>query len=221
MNFEKLTIHTRDPERLSVFYGRHFHADFFREDAAFCIPFGKSVLRLIRSEDAPRYHFALNIPSDTVSTAREFIGAFTPLLPDPDTGETVIDFTAWNAHALYFLDPAGNVVELIARHSMRDIVRAPFHPGHIRCISEIGTPVSSVREQFDALHAGTGIPRYSGNFSSFCAAGNEDGLIILTGRDRTWFPTDIPSRPEPWHLTGSRIGRALDISFDGEALAVH
>lgn len=220
MNIDELSIYTSDPEALSDFYARQFRADIFRKGEVFCIPFGKSTLHLHPGERPACYHFALNIPSDTVESAAEFLRSFTDLLPDPDTGERVIDFTAWNADALYFLDPAGNVVELIARHSLRDKARSAFRPEHIRCISEIGTPVASVQQAFDTLHGDAGIPRYSGNFTSFCAAGDEQGLIILTDRDRTWFPTDIPSRSEPWHLKGSRMGRSVKIAFDGEEIRV-
>lgn len=220
MNIEKLSVFTPDPEALSDFYARRFRADIFREGAAFCIPFGKSTLHLLPGDRPTCYHFALNIPSDTLESAEEFLRSFTELLPDPDTGETAVDFTAWNAHALYFLDPAGNVVELIARHSLRDRAGSAFRPELIRGISEIGTPVASVQKAFDTLHGDAGLPRYSGNFSSFCAAGDEHGLIILTERDRTWFPTDIPSRSEPWHLEGNRLGRSLAISFDGDKMKV-
>ena len=44
-------------------------------------------------------------------------------LPDPETGEEVFDFTNWDAKAVYFHDPAGSIVELIAHRGVGEAAR--------------------------------------------------------------------------------------------------
>ena len=68
----------------------------------------------------PFYHFAFNIPENTLGTAKESLAHRDPPIPlikKPDGGDEY-HFESWNAHAVYFLDPAGNIVEFIARHNL-------------------------------------------------------------------------------------------------------
>ena len=227
VKIETLRIYTPKPEELAAWYKKYFGVNTFTEKAvktdeenSVALQFGSSRLLLEPSEQDGSYHFAINIPSDQLENARMFLRGFTELLPDPDTGSEVIDFTAWNAHAMYFRDPAGNIVELIARHSLRDKNPKGFGPECLRCISEIGTPTISVQSAFNTLHDSLGIARYSGNFTTFCAAGDEIGLIILTELDRNWFPTDTPSLPEPWQMDGSRHGKPFTLLFENGKLQV-
>jgi len=221
VKIDTLHISTLAPDLLAAFYVKHFGVTSFPENGNIGLQFGWSKLILQPSEREHRYHFALNIPSDQVENARTFLKTFTDLLPDPDTGSEVIDFTSWNAHSIYFRDPAGNIVELIARHNLKDRARGGFRPECLRCISEIGTASESVKNSFDALHHGAGIARYSGNFTTFCAAGDEEGLVILTELDRNWFPTDTPSLPEPWSMCGERHGKAISMEFRDGVLEVN
>lgn len=220
MKIEILHLNTPRPAELAAFYVRHFGVSSFLEKGQPGLQLGRSKLVFHPSKREHRYHFAFNIPSDQVDNACDFLKTFTTLLPDPDTGSEVIDFTAWNAHAMYFRDPAGNIVELIARHNLKDRARGRFGPECLRCISEIGTPSESVKKSFDTLHHGAGIGRYSGNFTTFCAAGDEEGLVILTELDRHWFPSDTPSLPEPWRMRGEHHGRAISAEFRDGVLEV-
>jgi catechol-2,3-dioxygenase len=147
------------------------------------------------SEKEAYYHFAFNIPENQINQALQFVKRFASPLLDTETGETIIDFVNWNARAIYFLDPAGNIVEFIARHDLPNASNRRFSGNSLLEISEIGLPVGEVGRAFEELHEKLMIDRYSGNFERFCAAGDEHGLLILTETDRNWYPTEIPSRP--------------------------
>src|SRR5262249_54529847 len=64
----------------------------------------------------PFYHFAFNIPENKVLAARTWQRERTPLLPipprlrDPAYPDDVVDYRHWNAHSIFFFDPASNVV---------------------------------------------------------------------------------------------------------------
>jgi catechol-2,3-dioxygenase len=68
---------------------------------------------------APFYHFALLVPGDRFDAAYRWLAARAPLLPDPETHDTLFDFDTWDALACYCHDPAGNIVELIAIVGLR------------------------------------------------------------------------------------------------------
>ena len=112
-------------------------------------------------------------------------------------GSPVVPFPFWNAHATYFRDPAGNVLELIARHDLALDDPYPFGPAGLHAVSEVGLPTLDVGAAVDALER-LGIPRYSGDRRSFAAMGDIDGLFIVVPRGRVWFPTaDVRGATEP------------------------
>src|SRR5262249_48564307 len=61
------------------------------------------------------YHFAFNIPENQFLEARDWLSTRVALIQDRQ-GKDTFKFVAWQADAMYFYDPAGNIVEFIARH---------------------------------------------------------------------------------------------------------
>src|SRR5262245_7878322 len=74
------------------------------------------------NDGKPFYHFAFNIPENKIVAARDWQKQRGPLLPIPAhqrataLGDDIVDYSHWNAHSVFFFDPAENVVEYIARH---------------------------------------------------------------------------------------------------------
>jgi catechol-2,3-dioxygenase len=134
------------------------------------------------------YHFAFNISENKFAEAKEWLLERLPLLKENDNEEFV--FTAWNAHALYFLDPAGNIVEFIARHNLFSGSTGPFSVKDILCVSEIGLSVNDVPEAVDYLRSSLGIEPWKGNGETFQPVGDEHGLFIVVPGERPWFPTE-------------------------------
>ena len=79
---------------------------------------GETMLELRAAAGSPFYHFALLVPGDRFDAALEWAREHVELLPDTETGEAVFDFTHWDANAVYFHDPAGSIVELIAHRGI-------------------------------------------------------------------------------------------------------
>jgi hypothetical protein len=124
-------------------------------------------------------HFAINV-GDFVGAVAWARGRAGELLRDD------VPFPDWRARALYFYDPAGNLVELIARE------RAPGDALLIG-VSEVGLPVADVGVAVEFLEAELGLPHFSGNKEDFSAVGDDHGLFILVPVGRPWLFTDRPA----------------------------
>ena len=70
-------------------------------------------------------HYAFNIPENQLAAAKQWLQERTPLWTNTD-GSDEFFFEAWNAHAVYFHDPDGNILELIARHTLPSASDQPF-----------------------------------------------------------------------------------------------
>lgn len=136
----------------------------------------------------PFYHFAFNIPPLSFAAARDWLAPRVPLIAD-QAGETLFHSESWDADMLYFYDPAGNILELIARHSLPAHGDTPFGSGSLLSISEIGVVCDHVPTTARQIAVATGAQVYRDSLGdSFGAVGDEHGLLILVQRERVWFP---------------------------------
>ena len=138
----------------------------------------------------PFYHFAFNIPENKLLDARAWQLNRTELLPifprlrDPSYPDDVVHFSHWNAHSIFFLDPAGNVLEYIARHDLRNGQDGPFGKDDILYASEIAFVVDDVSALSLALQETFELNQYREGGETFRALGDELGLILVFGRGR-------------------------------------
>ena len=149
------------------------------------------------------YHFAFNIAPNRVEAAHTWLRERVEILKGPD-GNELIEFADWNAKSLYFLDPAGNVAEFIARRALPDSEEL------ILCVSEVGV----VGMEHELLSQK---PYLGMTSDSFVARGDEEGMLIIVKEARPWFPTQIPAQRASMsvitdhgrfliHVTKARIG---------------
>ncbi|MEO8512062.1 MAG: hypothetical protein ABI543_00750 [Ignavibacteria bacterium] len=143
----------------------------------------------------PYYHFAINIPENQINEAIEWLKPKVSLIESDDS--PLIDFPNWNAHSVYFYDPAGNIVELIARHDLDNSTTEPFSGKSFLNISEIGMPVEDVKAIHDKLSEKFGQNLWSGNLDTFSAIGDQNGLFIVVTTHRNWYPTEKPCNIYP------------------------
>ena len=177
-------LRTAPLERQREFYAERLALPL-EEDArdAFAVRAGGSLLRFERSADGePTYHFAFNVPANRFAESKAWIAARADLV-ELD-GEDEFDFRSWNAHAVYFFDPAGNIVELIARHGLPNDADAPA----LLELSEMGMPTPDVPALVGLIESRLGLSLYDGGGEQFAAVGDERGLLIVVRSGRTWFP---------------------------------
>ena len=189
MIIKELSLYTNLIEELKEFYTQALELVLIKEDeSSFAVSCRDSVLVFTITNDIkdPFYHFAFNIPENRFSHAKEWISRKTELIKLE--GDDEFDFRSWNAHSLYFYDPSGNIVELIARHNLNNASDEEFSGKSILSVSEAGFPVEDVDKFFSEVNKEFKIPLFSGDRSAFCAAGDDSGLFIIVSKGRKWFP---------------------------------
>ena len=144
----------------------------------------------------PLYHIAFTIPRNKLAAAKGWLAARTPLLTRD--GRDEFGAASWDAQQVYFRDPAGNIMELIARQTLPNDAPGAFGPADLLCVSEIGLPVDDVPARAAALTAALGIAHYKEHSDAFAPLGDAHGLFIVVAVGRPWLPTDdIHAAPAP------------------------
>jgi hypothetical protein len=142
------------------------------------------------TDGKPFYHFAFNIPENKIQAAWEWQRQRSPLLPisenqrDGDYPDDIVNYSHWNAHAIFFFDPSGNVVEYIARHDLKNAASGPFVSDDILYASEIAWVVDDVLTTAERLKEVVGMEQYRDGSEQFMALGDEQGLLLLMQRGR-------------------------------------
>jgi hypothetical protein len=90
---------------------------------------------------------------------------------------------------VYFKDAAGNVLEFIARHELKNAVTGDFNGSPILNVSEIGLAsedvISLARDLCSVLNVS--VFRQEPN-ETFTPVGDDNGLFILPVMGRMWIP---------------------------------
>ena len=163
---------------------------------------GETELILRPTGGRPFYHFALLVPGDRFEAAREFITGRVELLRGGDIDDLVFDFDNWKALALYFHDPAGNIVELIAHAGIAESGRGGlFRAAELVGMSELGlvgdqTALAAGLEEIGIqLWDGVVEPGQLGFF------GERARTLIVASPGRGWLPTGRPAEAHPVDVT--------------------
>jgi hypothetical protein len=152
---------------------------------------GETMITFIKAEETnnrPFYHFAFNIPENKIQEAFEWQRKKTPVIhPNPTgTKDEIVHFAHWNAHSIFFLDPAGNLLEYIARHDLKNSSDGDFSVNDILYASEIGFIVDDVVVSGNALQNGLDITEYRPTTPGFWPIGDESGLLLIIKKGRVW-----------------------------------
>ena len=221
MRIRALVLHAADPQALAPFYRDTLGLDVCEASAGDVVVQAGATRVTFRPAEpgsAPYYHVAFNIPENKIERAIEWAAPRFPLIHVPGVGEPLVHFEAINAHSVYFWDPAGNLVELIARHDLNNAREGPFDFQDIRSCSEIGLVVDDVQRTVERLDETFGVGVYPAGRTpsdTFSMVGDATGTFILVLRDRTWLMTDdLPGRVFPTEVTLAGTGGA-ELRFPG------
>jgi hypothetical protein len=202
---------------MEAFYGKTIDLGILEERSdRFTIAAGETRLTFVQSSEIvggrpPFYHFAFNIPENKILQALEWQKARTPLMPIPERNRAagfppeVVDYRHWNAHSIFFLDPAGNVVEYIARHDLKNGDNSAFSWADILYASEIGLIVDDVPAMATKLADAAALTPYRGTSDQFTAMGDEYGLLLVMKRGRVIDFTSNPHSAVRVYRTGVNV----------------
>lgn len=161
----------------------------------FMISAGETTIRFVQVKEngaAPFYHFAFNIPENKILKAREWqlkrtaLSATPSHMTDEKFPDDIRHFRNWNAHSIFFWDPAGNLVEYIARHDLENKTEGEFSSKDLLCASEIALIVNDADVIADDLKSSFGLNQYKGGDGNFRAIGDENGLLLVIKKGRVW-----------------------------------
>jgi len=145
----------------------------------------------------PFYHFAINIPSNKIEEARDWLNNKVKLLWMEDYKNEIADFVNWHAKSVYFYDPAGNIVELIARFDLDNKASETFSSRQFLSINEVGLvfPNENFDKEIISLEDSYSLSYFDKQppLPKFRAMGDDEGLFVIVPEHRNWYPTDKPS----------------------------
>jgi catechol-2,3-dioxygenase len=192
MRIHELKLLTGRLAEQKEFYTRTLGLPMVNEqNGLVAIQAGTTKLIFVQTQEGsePYYHFAFNITENKLSQAKTWLAGRNISLSKDDADNWYSK--SWNSNALYFYDPAGNIVEFIARHGLANAQEGPFTERDILLVSEIGLVPDSVATTVTLLREKVGVEIYKGSVSGeFAALGDEHGLFILSKRGRTWLASD-------------------------------
>lgn len=222
MKIKHLKLDCANLEEQKYFYTRKFKFKVVEESKEeLTLEIGNSLLTFSENRlKKPYYHFAFNIPIKSLSKALAWVKKKVEVLT---TGEGEIqDFSSWEAKSIYFLDPAGNVVELIGRKRFGEAKGGNFNESSILNISEIGLPVFQVSSAFNSIEKVSRIKKFDCDSGVFCACGDHEGLFIIVDlAEKTWFPTDEPAREYPIEVNFNTDEGGFNLQLDAGGMTVN
>lgn len=159
------------------------------QDQSLTVQAGKSVITFIKTdaESRPFYHFAFNIPENKIEKAFAWQRNRTPVIHPNPSGQrdAIVNFRHWNAHSIFFLDPAGNLLEYIARHDLKNRADGEFSISDILYVSEIGLIVDNVGQTGATIQDSLNLSSYRPS-ENFIPIGDEYGLLLMIQKGRVW-----------------------------------
>jgi len=184
--FKTVTMYTNKLRMLRGFYENVLEIPISEAgEGFFKMIIGDSTLIFSETEEDTLYHFAINIPGNQYTLAKYW--AKNKVTLNREAGVEDIFYSRFNADAFYFEDPAGNVIELIARRHVDKW--SDFSVDSFLNISEVSITTPLVREVGERLQD-LGIP-ISGNYQiepdTLNFLGRNDSFIILVPPQRRWY----------------------------------
>jgi len=166
----------------------------------------------------PFYHFAITIPANKIKQAKTWLrNKKIELLWITDYKNDIADFVGWHAKSVYFYDPAGNILELIARFDLNNKMNKIFSSKQFLSISEVGIvfPENKFDERTKDLLEQYHLSYFSKQppLPQFRAVGDDEGLFVIVPEHRNWFPTDKPAALYPHKAEFENAGKEYSLEL--------
>lgn len=223
MRIRHLVLATGDPASLRPFYADALGLPVSDTASGFVVAVGESAVEFRQADTGtePFYHVAFSVPGGRIDAAAEWLAARTDLLTDD--GQERFRYEFIGADAIYAADPAGNVLELLARDGRdcperpemagknRGEEDEPFGPASFLDVGEIGIVTADVCGAAQRLDEAFDIPGEPNEDGDFAYLGDAAGAFVLVAPGRQWYPTDQEAAPAP--LTAVVEGSATTVSI--------
>jgi catechol-2,3-dioxygenase len=218
MKIEFLTLYTSRLKEQQDFYKDILGLPVKNvKEKSFQVEMGYTVLEFRQQDSATPYHYAVHVPPKQVEPALDWLKERVEILKDD--GNEIVEFPAWKARSVYFYDADKNIVELISREDLFPETAEGFSEAGFLGISEIGMATADVEEKFRFLNDGFGLQKFSGDYTRFCATGDDEGLFIIINKEiKDWIPTGDAAFASPFEIEFSVKGASSRIAFYNDRL---
>jgi hypothetical protein len=219
MEIKKVILQTSALKDLTAFYKELMLLPTEHKDGnTINIRVGQSTLVFKQAVGAdPFYHFAINIPANKIEEAKAWLLDRVELIWMEDYKSDIADFVNWHAMSVYFYDPAGNIVELIARFDLNNKTSEAFSSTQFLSVSEMGLVFKG-----DELNNSTDnlLHQYQLSYFDkqppmphFKAVGDDEGLFIVVPENRNWYPTTKPCGIFPMEVQFENAGKVYEVNL--------
>jgi catechol 2,3-dioxygenase-like lactoylglutathione lyase family enzyme len=203
VRIRQLTLATGDLEGQAAFYEERLGLPVGRVQGGIEVRLRKTTIRFRRADTGvdARYHFAINVPSDSIGAAVAWLKQRHEVLSfDGDPVRTDV-----GAGCVYFLDTAGNVLELIANPRIEP-EGGEFGPGSLVEVAEVGVAANDVGATAAEVEAAFG-ESVVWSDAELTAVGDHHAVVIVAPIGRGWIPVDLEARPLPTEIVAEGGGR--------------
>lgn len=212
--FKAVTLYTDKLKQLKGFYGNVLEFPISESSSThFTMSIGTSTLTFQESEQSTLYHFAINIPGNQFTLAKHW--ALKRVVLNREDAVDEVYYPRFDADAFYLEDPAGNVIELIARRNVDKW--SDFTVKSLLNLSEISITTPFVEEVGEQLQS-IGIP-ISGHVdiepNELNFLGSKDTYILLVPPHRRWYFSKRISKTSPLEIELVE-GARLIVSNEGK-----
>lgn len=215
MKLLQVTLLCDDLNTIEHFYSDKLQLPLIHKDAeSISYKAGRSLLRFKLDKTLkPVYHVAFEIPGNKLEAAMLHFNNIGWIHAEDKS--PVVDFKNWNATSIYFYDDNDNILEFIVRYDNDIKSDQPFDATGILNISEIGLVTEEPMRLAKELEALYGLSYYEKQppRADFCAVGNADGLFILSGNNRNWFPTEVQAVQYPVYVQFETNNRIFELDY--------
>lgn len=198
--FKSVLFYTDKLKSLKRFYRNVMELEVIQSTTeAFTIKVGDSTITFCQTDQPAFYHFAINVPGNQFSLIKQW--AAERLTLNREKAIDQIYFQNFDADAIYFEDPAGNIIELIGRRN-RDVFGNVTVDSFLN-VSEVGIVTPHINDVGDQLQD-FGIPLWQGTEidpESVNFLGKDDHFIVLVPPERRWYFSAKDSETHPLEIT--------------------
>ncbi|MBJ8029321.1 VOC family protein [Bacillus cereus group sp. N21] len=217
MLISRVTLYSNALEEMKDFYLNKLDFQLLHSsEMSFSIQVGESELEFRKNNlnSKPLYHFAFNIPSNQFSEAKEW--AKKKVVLNVEDGEDEVYFSRSNAHSFYFMDPAGNIVEFISRHTISPESNESFSVHSILNVSEMSMTTDQVLAVGNQLIEYGILVRDGEALSDGFHFMGENGVYLLLGPSgRRWFFSELDAAVHPLQIEIDNE-KQIEINRQGE-----
>jgi catechol-2,3-dioxygenase len=176
-------------DEMAAFYADTMGWPVERDGASLQVRAGGTELRFdpTAKDDAPYYHVAWAIPSNKFEAGKAWLAERTPLLKNPD-GIDEFHFRGANRRAVYFADPAANILELIARDDLGDAAPGAFGLADVLYVNHVGLVVDDMDAAIANLTGSLGLAPTAPPLPTFTKLGDPYRHVVLVPEKRLWLP---------------------------------